>query len=249
MNCFSCAQLREQLGLKHECRPPGPGAVEVAGLANPEIRRQADCHGRRGSAAAGSPIRGGSRVGLAAHLRTELVSRTSSEGSAMPHSRHNRREFINATGAALAALAGAPALAIAQAAPAAAQAPGPAGRIPISIVVNAKVYTMDTRAPRAEAFAVTGGRFIAVGSHRRHQGPRRQEHADLRRQGHDRRARLHRLPQPRRRRGAAVRSAGRQSVRGRVRQHPQHRRQAARARRSRRRRARGSRATSSTTPR
>ena len=34
----------------------------------------------------------------------------------------------------------------------------------------------------------------------RHQEPRRQEHADLRCEGHDGRARLHRLPQPRRRR-------------------------------------------------
>ena len=31
-------------------------------------------------------------------------------------------------------------------------------------MVNATVYTMDPRAPRAEAFAVTGGRFTAVGS-------------------------------------------------------------------------------------
>ena len=108
--------------------------------------------------------------------------------------------------------------------------PRAGGPDPDLVVVNAKVYTMDTRAPRAEAFAVTGGRFTAVGSTSRHQGPGRQEHADLRRQGHDGRARLHRLPQPRRRRGAAVRGAGRQSVRGRVRQHPQHRRQAARAR-------------------
>src|SRR5437660_4446310 len=29
---------------------------------------------------------------------------------------------------------------------------------------NAKVYTVDLRAPRAEAFAVKGGRFVAVGS-------------------------------------------------------------------------------------
>jgi predicted amidohydrolase YtcJ len=32
------------------------------------------------------------------------------------------------------------------------------------IVINAKVYTVDARMPKAEAFAVKGGRFIAVGS-------------------------------------------------------------------------------------
>lgn len=85
----------------------------------------------------------------------------------MPHSRHNRREFINVTGAALAGLAGAPALAASaeasqQAAAAAAQTAGSAS--PDLIVVNATVYTMDPQAPRAEAFAVTAGRFTAVGS-------------------------------------------------------------------------------------
>ncbi|MEP6783877.1 MAG: amidohydrolase, partial [Acidobacteriota bacterium] len=39
-----------------------------------------------------------------------------------------------------------------------------AGPDPDLIVVNAKVYTMDTRAPRAEAFAVKAGTFTAVGS-------------------------------------------------------------------------------------
>ena len=32
------------------------------------------------------------------------------------------------------------------------------------VVINAKVYTVDARMPRAEAFAVKGGRFVAVGS-------------------------------------------------------------------------------------
>ncbi len=32
------------------------------------------------------------------------------------------------------------------------------------VVFNAKVYTVDSRAPKAEAFAVKGGRFVAVGS-------------------------------------------------------------------------------------
>jgi predicted amidohydrolase YtcJ len=34
---------------------------------------------------------------------------------------------------------------------------------PDFVVFNAKVYTMDARVPRAEAFAVTGGRFAAIG--------------------------------------------------------------------------------------
>ena len=141
--------------------------------------------------------------------------------------RRSRREFINVTGAGLAGLVGAPALAAsAQAAQAAAQIATAGGQDPDAVVVNAVVYTMDTRAPRAEAFAVTGGPLHRGRHLERHQGPGRQEHDGLRRQGHDRRARLHRLPQPRRRRGAAERGAGRQSVRGGVRQHPEHRRQA-----------------------
>jgi len=35
---------------------------------------------------------------------------------------------------------------------------------PDLVVFNAKVYTVDSSAPRAEAFAVRGGRFVAVGS-------------------------------------------------------------------------------------
>jgi predicted amidohydrolase YtcJ len=82
----------------------------------------------------------------------------------MSHTRRNRREFISVTGAALAAIAGAPELAgHAQAAQPAPQGAG-GGHDPDLIVVNAKVYTMDPRAPRAEAFAVAGGRFMAVGS-------------------------------------------------------------------------------------
>ena len=61
---------------------------------------------------------------------------------------HTRREFMSLTGGAFAGLV--------------AQTVG--GENPDVIVVNAKVYTMDARAPRAEAFAVTTGRFTAVGS-------------------------------------------------------------------------------------
>ncbi|HVZ48589.1 MAG TPA: amidohydrolase [Gemmatimonadaceae bacterium] len=41
---------------------------------------------------------------------------------------------------------------------------GPQGADPDLIVVNAKVHTMDPAAPRAEAFAINGGRIIAVGT-------------------------------------------------------------------------------------
>jgi predicted amidohydrolase YtcJ len=45
-----------------------------------------------------------------------------------------------------------------------AQTPISGTSAPDMVVVNAKVYAMDARAPRAEAFAVKDGRFIAVGS-------------------------------------------------------------------------------------
>jgi predicted amidohydrolase YtcJ len=84
----------------------------------------------------------------------------------MKTARHNRREFMNVTGAGLAGLVGAPALAAsAQAATqTAAQIATAGGQDPDVVVVNAVVYTMDTRAPRAEALAVTAGRFTAVGT-------------------------------------------------------------------------------------
>jgi predicted amidohydrolase YtcJ len=79
----------------------------------------------------------------------------------MTDRRHDRRQFINAASASLAAIAAAPefvgSVQAEQAAPA-------SGTSPDLIVVNAKVYTMDAPAPRAEAFAVSGGRFVAVGS-------------------------------------------------------------------------------------
>jgi predicted amidohydrolase YtcJ len=83
----------------------------------------------------------------------------------MPHDRHSRRSFITATSASLAAIAGAPELALgAQAVPDAARAGITSGRDPDVLVVNAKVYTMDPQMPRAEAFAITAGRFTAVGT-------------------------------------------------------------------------------------
>ena len=81
-------------------------------------------------------------------------------------SRQTRRQFINHTGIAAAALAGASAadLAAMAAQSSTQQAATSGDQHPDLIVVNAVIYTMDSRAPRAEAFAVTGGRFTAVGS-------------------------------------------------------------------------------------
>ncbi len=63
---------------------------------------------------------------------------------------HSRRSLLGWTGAGLAAWPGLAGAAIAL--------------DPDIVVVNAKVYTVDDRAPRAEAFAVRDGRFLAVGS-------------------------------------------------------------------------------------
>ncbi len=79
-------------------------------------------------------------------------------------SRYDRRSFITATSASLAAIAGAGELAVST--EAARDGSPAAGADPDLIVLNAKVYTMDARMPRAEAFAVTAGRFSAVGSTR-----------------------------------------------------------------------------------
>jgi len=75
----------------------------------------------------------------------------------MKNQRHTRRSFVGLAGAGLAGLAGAswPGAAIAAAADA---------QDPDLVVLNAKVYTVDAATPRAEAFAVKAGRFVAVGS-------------------------------------------------------------------------------------
>ena len=96
-------------------------------------------------------------------------------------------------GAGIAGLAGAPWLTAAQVARAQGASLKPQDAD--LVVFNAKVYTVDSRAPKVEAFAVKAGRFVAVGSN-----------ADIRaliakgtqtfdaRQMTDR-ARIHRLPQ------------------------------------------------------
>ena len=75
----------------------------------------------------------------------------------------SRREFISASSTGAAALLGGPLLGIEAAAQGVAGALD-GGRDPELIVVNAKVYTVDPRAPRAEAFAIDRGRITAVGS-------------------------------------------------------------------------------------
>jgi predicted amidohydrolase YtcJ len=67
----------------------------------------------------------------------------------------SRREFMGLAGAGIAGLYVTPW----QAATSAAQS-----RDADLVVVNANVYTVDTRTPKVEAFAVKGGRFLALGS-------------------------------------------------------------------------------------
>ena len=66
-------------------------------------------------------------------------------------SRHTRRDILGAAGAGLAA-ASPLSRALAQ------------STAPELVVINARVWTVDDRLPRAQAFAVKGGRFLAVGS-------------------------------------------------------------------------------------
>ncbi|NKB33852.1 MAG: amidohydrolase family protein [Pseudomonadales bacterium] len=71
----------------------------------------------------------------------------------------SRRKFIGSSSALAAAGLGLPThSALAQAEPANAQA------APDYIVINARVFTVDDDQPNAEAFAVSGDRFVAVGS-------------------------------------------------------------------------------------
>ena len=83
--------------------------------------------------------------------------------------RCSRREFMGLTAAGVAGAFAPPfvgeAGAIGPTGPATGAAPAqaPRGTDPDLVVLNAKVYTMDAALPRAEAFAVSGGRIIAVG--------------------------------------------------------------------------------------
>jgi predicted amidohydrolase YtcJ len=76
-------------------------------------------------------------------------------------SHHTRREFLGRSAVGVAGLIGLPGLGEKIRVDNDAGAPGPE---PDLVVLNAKVYTMDPRVPRAEAFAIKAGKFIAVGS-------------------------------------------------------------------------------------
>lgn len=80
----------------------------------------------------------------------------------MARHQRSRRDFMSLSALGAASLIGAPLLSSQVRAQSA--APVTAGTSPDLIVHNANVYTVDARAPRAQAFAVKGDRFIAVGS-------------------------------------------------------------------------------------
>src|ERR1700722_15177598 len=69
----------------------------------------------------------------------------------------SRRDFVRAAGLSAAGLLLGTPFAVR-----AAHAAGP--RIPDTIVINAKIYTIDDQMPRAQAFAIKDARFMAVGS-------------------------------------------------------------------------------------
>src|SRR5262249_49685616 len=74
----------------------------------------------------------------------------------MSKERRNRREFMGFATAGLAAAAAAPWAGATTVLAAAGDADADL------VVFNAKVYTVDARLPRAEAFAIKGGRFTAI---------------------------------------------------------------------------------------
>src|SRR5262249_23862166 len=78
--------------------------------------------------------------------------------SAMTKRRHSRREFMGLCGAGVTGLIGAQ-----WPRTAAAAALDPALE-PDLVVLNGTIYTVDPLKPRAEAFAVKAGRFVAVGN-------------------------------------------------------------------------------------
>jgi len=80
----------------------------------------------------------------------------------MTNHRHSRREFMSMAGAGIAGVAGGPWLGTAGAAEP--QGTDLRAQDADLVLFNAKVYTADSSAPKAEAFAVRAGRFAAVGS-------------------------------------------------------------------------------------
>ena len=78
--------------------------------------------------------------------------------------RQSRRRFMGLTTAGIAGLLTRPWIADAHAASSTPVSQLSPSRDADFVVFNAKVYTVDPAMPRAQAFATTGGRFIAVGS-------------------------------------------------------------------------------------
>ena len=104
----------------------------------------------------------------------------------MTSHRRFRREFIKLTGVGIAGVVSGPWLGMAEAAEA---------QDAELVVFNAKVYTVDPRVSKAEAFAVKARPVHRRGDHRGDEGAHRQGDANVRRQTDDHRARVHRLPQ------------------------------------------------------
>ena len=77
--------------------------------------------------------------------------------------RRSRRDFINLSGAGVAGLMTVPLLGTTASAQTL-RAAVAAAQDPDLMVINARVYTVDTSAPSAEAFAISGDKFSAVGS-------------------------------------------------------------------------------------
>ena len=75
--------------------------------------------------------------------------------------RHSRRDFIGLTGAGFAGAVAGGGLGVASATAASPDAQDADADL---VVLNAKVYTIDSRLPRVEAFAVKADRFVAVGT-------------------------------------------------------------------------------------
>ena len=78
--------------------------------------------------------------------------------------RRSRREFMGLTAAGVAGALTPPWITESRSNAGKFVVQGAPSAEPDLVVYNAKVYTMDTATPRAEAFAIGGGRFVAVGS-------------------------------------------------------------------------------------
>ena len=78
--------------------------------------------------------------------------------------RTSRREFMGLTAAGVAGALTPPWIAESRPSSGRFTLQGTPSVEPDLVVYNAKVYTMDPATPRAEAFAVSGGRFVAIGS-------------------------------------------------------------------------------------